>query len=133
MRNRSGRYKSEWCNKGVGNAPVIEMTPFWLKHIAPYTLYTALPHGEIKQKFSKIFQKVFNREAKPFINVNMMGAVFSSTASSKACSFRYEDLMEILEFILDNIFVRYGNVVYKQIIGIPIGLDSGQDIANLLL
>ena len=97
------------------------------------TLYTALPHGEIKQKFSKIFQKVFSREAKPFINVNMMGAVFSSTASSKACSFRYEDLMEILEFILDNIFVRYGNVVYKQITGIPIGLDSGQDIANLLL
>ena len=38
-----------------------------------------------------------------------------------------------MEFILDNIYVRYGKDVYKQVIGIPIGLDSGQDIANLLL
>ena len=42
-------------------------------------------------------------------------------------------MQEILEFILDNIYVRYGKDVYKQVIGIPIGLDSGQDIANLLL
>ena len=41
--------------------------------------------------------------------------------------------MEILEFVLDNIFVRYGRKIYKQVVGIPIGLDSGQDIANLLL
>jgi len=42
-------------------------------------------------------------------------------------------MQEIMEFILDNIYVRYGKDVYKQVIGIPIGLDSGQDIANLLL
>ena len=42
-------------------------------------------------------------------------------------------LFQILEFILNNIFVKFGNDIYKQIIGIPIGLDSGQDIANLLL
>ena len=38
-----------------------------------------------------------------------------------------------MEFVLDNIFVRYGRKIYKQVVGIPIGLDSGQDIANLLL
>ena len=42
-------------------------------------------------------------------------------------------MMDILEFILDNIFVKYGRKVFKQVVGIPIGLDSGQDIANLLL
>ena len=42
-------------------------------------------------------------------------------------------MQEILEFILDNIYVRYGENVYKQVIGIPIGLDSGKDIANLLI
>ncbi len=41
--------------------------------------------------------------------------------------------MEILDFILDNIFVKCGKDIFKQVIGIPIGLDSGQDIANLLL
>ena len=97
------------------------------------TLYTALPHVEIKQNFSKIFQKVFNREAKPFINVNYQKAYFSTSKLNSNCSFRINDMMEILEFILDNIFVKYGNNIFKQVIGIPIGLDSGQDIANLLL
>ena len=41
--------------------------------------------------------------------------------------------MEVLDFILDNIFVKCGEDIFKQVIGIPIGLDSGQDIANLLL
>ena len=41
--------------------------------------------------------------------------------------------MDILEFILDNIYVKCGKDIFRQITGIPIGLDSGQDIANLLL
>ena len=106
-----------------------------IDHMETYdfsTLYTALPHGEIKRKFSTIFQKVFNREARPYISFNLHGAYFSITKVNRY-SFRSEDMQEILEFILDNIYVRYGKDVYKQVIGIPIGLDSGQDIANLLL
>ena len=29
--------------------------------------------------------------------------------------------------------MKFGNTIFRQVIGIPIGLDSGQDIANLLL
>ena len=63
----------------------------------------------------------------------MHKAYFSTTAGKNCCSFRVTDMQEILEFILDNIFVKFGRKIYKQVIGIPIGLDSGQDIANLLL
>ena len=42
-------------------------------------------------------------------------------------------MIEILEFILDNIFVRFGSTVYRQVIGVPIGSDTGAEIANLLL
>ena len=107
-----------------------------IEHMETYdfsTLYTALPHPEIKRNFSKIFQKVYNREGKQFINVNLRQASFSSEGKNNCCSFRVTDMMEILEFVLDNIFVRYGRKIYKQVVGIPIGLDSGQDIANLLL
>ena len=107
-----------------------------INHMETYdfsTLYTALSHREIKLRFLAIFQKVFNREARPYISVNLHGAYFSPTKVNNRFSFRSEDMQEILEFILDNIYVKYGKDVYKQIIGIPIGLDSGQDIANLLL
>ena len=97
------------------------------------TLYTALPHVEIKQKLASIFRKVFNREAKPYIKVSFKETFFSSSHKKYCCSFRVEDMIEILEFILDNIFVKFGKEIHKQVIGIPIGLDSGQDIANLLL
>ena len=107
-----------------------------LEHMETYdfsTLYTNLPHEEIKKKFSRIFKKVFEREARPFINVNNFKAYFSSSKNKNFFSFRFSDMMEILTFILDNIYVKFGNKIFKQVIGIPIGLDSGQDIANLLL
>ena len=97
------------------------------------TLYPALPQSEIKKQFSKIFNKVFKREGKQFINVNFHKAYFSSQQNRRGCSFRLTDMIEILEFILDNIFVRFGSTVYRQVIGVPIGSDTGAEIANLLL
>ena len=107
-----------------------------IDHMQTYdfsTLYPALPQSEIKKQFSKIFNKVFKREGKQFINVGYKEAYFSSRQNSRGCSFRLNDMIEILEFILDNIFVKFGNKIYKQVIGVPIGSDSGADIANLLL
>ena len=97
------------------------------------TLYTSLPHREIRNKFKSIFGKIFYREGKQFINVNRNKAYFSNSKLKNFHSYTEKDLIKILDFILDNIYVKFGDEIYKQIIGIPIGLDSGQDIANLLL
>ena len=97
------------------------------------TLYTNLPHANIKEAFKKLFKLVFSREAKSFIIVNMRKAFFSNQQRRNYASFNEKDMNRILHFILDNIYVKFGNDVYKQKVGIPIGLDSGQDIANLLL
>ena len=107
-----------------------------ITHLETYdfsTLYTSLPHTEIKSKFRVLFRTIFNREGKQFINVNQRKAFFSNSHTNSYKSLTELQLFQILEFILDNIFVKFGNDMYKQIIGIPIGLDSGQDIANLLL
>ena len=97
------------------------------------TLYTALPHEDIKVKFLGIFNKVYKRENKPYINVGYSKTYFSASKNRNGCSYSLVDMVEILDFILDNIYVKCGMHIFKQIIGIPIGLDSGQDIANLLL
>ena len=97
------------------------------------TLYTNLPHTEIKNSFKKLFNLVFKREGKRFINVNLRKAFFANDALRNYVSFTEDDMNKVLIFILDNIYVKFGNKVFKQKIGIPIGLDSGQDIANLLL
>ena len=97
------------------------------------TLYTSLPHREIRNKFKFIFKKIFSREGKPYINVRINKAYFSDTKLRNFHSYTEKDLLKILDFILDNIYVKFGDGLFKQVVGIPIGLDSGQDIANLLL
>ena len=105
-------------------------------HLETYdfsTLYTSLPQNEIKQKFKNLFKKIFTREGKEYVNVNLNKAYFSASKHKNFHSFTERNLLQILEFILDNIYVKFGSQIFKQVIGIPIGLDAGQDIANLLL
>ena len=97
------------------------------------TLYTNLPHTKIKEAFRILFKTVFHRESKAFINVNLKKAFFSDNSTRGYTSLKESDFNKILFFILDNIYVKFGSKIFKQKKGIPIGLDSGQDIANLLL
>ena len=39
----------------------------------------------------------------------------------------------LIDFIVDNSFFRFGNVVYRQCIGIPMGVDPAPQMANLYL
>ena len=137
-------YKVVYNRSGLKNFWIIENSLDFLEsiknkrvtHLETYdfsTLYTSLPHAEIKSKFKILFRTIFNREDKQFVNVNLNKAFFSNTHNNSYKSFTEIQLVQILDFILDNIFVKFGKDIYKQIIGIPIGLDSGQDIANLLL
>ena len=42
-------------------------------------------------------------------------------------------MFKALNLLLDNIFVRFGNTVYQQVIGIPMGTNCAPVIADLFL
>ena len=44
-----------------------------------------------------------------------------------------ELLIELIEYLVDNIFIKIGNRVYRQCVGIPMGTDCAPLIANLYL
>ena len=74
-------------------------------HLETYdfsTLYTSLPHAEIKSKFRLLFKIIFKKEGKQFINVNERKAFFSNSHSNSYKSFTELQLLQILEFVLDN-------------------------------
>ena len=105
-------------------------------HLETYdfsTLYPSLPHDEIRTHLKIVFKTVFKRECKLYINVNYRKAYFTNIKVKGYIAFSEKDMNMVLNFILNNVFVKFGNKIYKQTLGIPIGLDSGQDIANLLL
>ena len=51
------------------------------------------------------------------------------THYSSCNSYTQEHLVEILEFLVDNIFVVVGDAMFRQCIGIPMGTDCTQLVA----
>ena len=42
-------------------------------------------------------------------------------------------MIKAIDFLLDNIYVRFGDKVYRQIVGIPMGTNCAPFIADLFL
>ena len=42
-------------------------------------------------------------------------------------------LLNNLRYLLDNIFIRFGSKLYKQIVGIPLGTNCAPLVADLFL
>jgi hypothetical protein len=43
------------------------------------------------------------------------------------------DIKEMLGFLIDNIFVVFGNEIFQQTVGIPMGTNCAPLLADLLL
>ena len=99
------------------------------------TLYTSIPHQQLKDNLCKFVNKVFEFKNKTFIIPNSFNkkAYFSNSKSNKNVAFSKEDLIECLTFLIDNSYVNINGVIYRQIIGIPMGTNSAPQIANIYL
>ena len=74
------------------------------------TLYTTLPHNLIKDKLVDIIEITFQR--------NLWSC---------------QKVWEVLIFLLDNIYIRFGSKLYRQIVGIPMGTNCAPLVADLFL
>ena len=97
------------------------------------TLYTTLPHDLIKDKLTKLIQKTFAREKRSFLACNTELAYFTDEQVKRYTMWTCSEVCEALTFLLDNIFVRYGNAIYRQVIGIPMGTNCAPLVADLFL
>ena len=97
------------------------------------TLYTTLPHNLIKMKFNYLIKWAFKKSGCEYICCNSFRSFFCGTKQKNYVNWTCFDFITALEFLLDNIFVRFGKTVYRQIIGIPMGTNCAPLIADLFL
>lgn len=97
------------------------------------TLYTTLPHNLIKDKLTKLIEKTFARENRPFLACNALQAFFTDEPKKHYTMWTCSEVCNALHFLLDNIFVRYGDTIYRQVIGIPMGTNCAPLVADLFL
>ena len=63
---------------------------------------------------------------------------YTATGSNDQSTRRYilwyfQNVCDALSYLLDNIYIRFGNKLYRQIVGIPIGTNCAPHVADLFL
>ena len=105
------------------------------KSIATYdfsTLYTKLPHNKLITQLSKVIDLVYKGGDKKFISISNNDKAFWSK-NMKVVSFSKASLKTAVRHLIENCFFTVGNVVLRQAIGIPMGIDPAPFWANLFL
>ena len=99
-------------------------------------LYTNIPHDLLRENIKFAVEEAFKVKAgMTYIKVNKKSATWakSKPKSTKVMYLSSTDIIEMLGYLLDNIYVKYRGNIFRQIIGVPMGTDCAPDLANLFL
>ena len=58
---------------------------------------------------------------------------FTSEQPKRYKVWSYQKMCDALHYLLDNIFIRFGSKLYRQIVGIPMGTNCSPLVADLFL
>jgi hypothetical protein len=126
-----------WSIKNSGELiSILKNKQFRVSSVGTYdfsTLYTTLPHDLIKVKLINLINRTFSREQKLFLACNNSKAFFTDVKYKGYHNWTNEEVCQALVFLLDNIFVRFGQKIYRQEIGIPMGTNCAPLVADLFL
>ena len=61
------------------------------------------------------------------------GPYFVKEHSDSKNTYTEDDIINMLEFLVDNIFVVFGGKVFQQIVGIPMGTNCAPLLADIFL
>ena len=95
------------------------------------TLYTKIPLDDLKEKLKEIVDKAFKGGHNKYIQITSKTARWFH--SKKNESFTKEDIFSMIDLVIDNSFFKFGDKVFRQSIGIPMGIDPAPQMANLYL
>ena len=97
------------------------------------TLSTTLPHNLFKETLIKLTEWTVNREGSPDIACNERYAFFTSGDTKRYKLRSCQNMCEALIYLLDNIYIRFGTKLYRQIVGIPMDTNCAPLVADLFL
>ena len=97
------------------------------------TLYTTLPHNLIKKKLINLIETTFQREGTIYLACNDKIAFFTSEDQKRFKLWSCQNVFDALIYLLDNIFIRFGTKLHRQIVGIPMGTNCALLVADLFL
>ena len=148
---KNGKHKHPFSNS---NYRIFNQTIVWKKSICKVcvtsmlpltsiqtfdfsTLSTSIPHQKLKARIHMLVNQTFlykngSRRYKHLV-VNGDGTFFSNEEPSAGKKYRETLICQMIYFLIDNIYIKIGNHLFRQCIGIPMGANCAPLLANLLL
>ena len=100
-------------------------------------LYTSTPHDLLKSRMNSIINNTFkyNNGATRYthIKVGRNKSYFTSDPLNGDNKYTANDICKMIEFLVDNIYVRFGGQLFRQMVGIPMGTNCATLLAYLFL
>ena len=101
------------------------------------TLYTTIPHDKLKSRLASIILNSFmfnngNRRYR-YLVLGHEESYFVKEHSDSKHKYSEDDIIKMLEFLVDNIFVVFVGKVFQQIVGIPMGTNCAPLLADIFL
>ena len=97
-------------------------------------LYTSIPQDKLKVCMKTFVESVFESKIdKKFISISKNNAWLTMTRSTSVSSFSCTEFISCINYLIDNSFVMFQGKIFKQFVGIPMGISSGPQLANIFL
>ena len=97
-------------------------------------MYNKLPHDKLVKELSEVIDFVFDGGNNKYIAISNHGRAYWSKYKPKtSVSFTRNSLKIAVKYLVQNCYFTVGNVVMRQAIGIPMGIDPAPFWANLFL
>jgi hypothetical protein len=99
------------------------------------TLYTTLPHDKLKTHLKETIHKAFSHRnyGSEFVVMGYNSTYFSNKIQKGKTCYSEEQVISMMEFIIDNIFVSFGGTLFQQVVGIPMGTNCALLQTDLFL
>ena len=107
-----------------------------VENIATYdfsTLYTNIPHDKLKTRMADVISKAYEGSGKTYISIYSTSASFVNKHKQDTKAYTKDQLIEMMNYLIDNCYVTCGDSLFRQKIGIPMGTDCAPFLANLFL
>ena len=96
------------------------------------TLYTKLPHNDLTRVLNYIIDFCFDGGDRNYLGFSNFSTFWCKKPSGKKCFSKFK-LKALVKHLITNTFFEVGNLLLRQSIGIPMGIDPAPFWANLYL
>ena len=101
------------------------------------TLYTTIPYDKLKSKLKETIDQCFvhktgNRRFQ-YVVIGYTDTYFVQDHSDAPQKYSDTDVIKMLEYLIDNIFMEFGRRIFQQKIGLPMSTNCAPLLADLFL